>query len=371
MKRNRLREKDIKKRRTIFIVSMFAATFLLASGYAAFNTVLNINAKGNLINVPKISPSDMIAPENIKDPTSTDDGLYADPEEENRYIFKGADPDNYITIGDEEYRIMSIESDGTLKVIKNDKIDSVWDPGYSTSIAGVTEANSVTGTRYSNVSTDFCYQSSGNESDYYGCKSWGSSTTTLDSNGNNVTKMPRFAGNATTYDLPTTEAYVNTYLNTTYLNALLAKIDVNKRAYIEEHNFNIGPVANTVNQTLATEMSQEAAYKWKGKVGLMTSTEYVKASTNSACTSVREYYNTSVCYNNSTTHNFLAKSYNQWTMSPYSNSGSTLVWRVISAGTLTSNFGATNYSGVRPVLYLSSDVKLKGKGTSSNKYEIA
>ena len=266
---------------------------------------------------------------------------------------------------------MSIESDGTLKVIKNDKIDSVWDPGYFTSIAGVTEADSVTGTRYSNVSTGFCYQSSGTESSYYGCKSWGSSTTTLDSNGNNVTEMPKEAGNATTYDLPTTEAYVNTYLNTTYLNALLAKIDVNKRAYIEEHNFNIGPVANTVNQTLATEMSQEAAYKWKGKVGLMTSTEYVKASTNSACTSVREYYNTSGCYNNSTTHNFLAKSYNQWTMSPYSNSGSTLVWRVISAGTLTSNFGATNYSGVRPVLYLSADVKLKGKGTSSNKYEIA
>lgn len=368
MKRKRLREKDIKKRRAIFIVSMFAATFLLASGYAAFNTVLNINAKGNLINVPKISPSDMIAPENIKDPTSTDDGLYADPEEENRYIFKGADPDNYITIGDEEYRIMSIESDGTLKVIKNDKIDSVWDPGYETSIAGVTEVNSMTGTRWSSTNTDFCYMNPSTTS-YYGCNSWGSATTTLDSTGNNVTVMPREAGSSTIYNLPETEAYVNTYLNTTYLNALLAKIDVNKRAYIEEHTFNIGPVANTANQTLATDMSQEAAYKWKGKVGLMTATEYVKASTNSACTSVYAY-NTSGCYNSSTTHNFLVKSYAQWTMSPLSISYSSDVWFVRSTGKLLFSNASGSY-GVRPVLYLSSDIKLKGEGRSSNKYEIA
>ena len=114
----RLRRNKLKTQRRIVLASIISLTLLFSVGYAAFSTTLTLNAKGNAKYVAKISPSDMIAPENIKDPTSTDDGLYADPEESNRYIFKGADPDNYITIGDEEYRIMSIESDGTLKVIK-------------------------------------------------------------------------------------------------------------------------------------------------------------------------------------------------------------------------------------------------------------
>ena len=44
----RLRRKELKKRRIFVIVSMFAVTFLFASGYAAFSTNLNLNAKGNL-----------------------------------------------------------------------------------------------------------------------------------------------------------------------------------------------------------------------------------------------------------------------------------------------------------------------------------
>ena len=47
-RRKRLRRKEIKKRRIMVIVSMFAVSFLLASGYAAFSTNLSINAKGNL-----------------------------------------------------------------------------------------------------------------------------------------------------------------------------------------------------------------------------------------------------------------------------------------------------------------------------------
>ena len=141
------RRRRLRRQKRIIVASIIGLTMLFSVGYAAFSTNITLNAKGNAKYVAKISPSDMIAPENIEDPTSTTDGLYADPEEANRYIFKGADPNNYITIGDEEYRIMSIESDGTLKVIKNDQINSVWDPGYSNSIAGVTEASSVTGTR--------------------------------------------------------------------------------------------------------------------------------------------------------------------------------------------------------------------------------
>ena len=367
-RRHRLRRKNLKKRRALFIIGLFSITFLFASGYAAFSTALNINAKGNLINIPKISPSDLIDPENI---VTTGDGLYADPVETNRYVYKGANPNNYITIGNEEYRIMAIEPDGTLKVIKNETIGNFpWDPGYSDSISGITESNSVTGTRWTTTSTDFCYYSTSTTL-YFGCKSWGSSTTTLDSSGVNVTVMPRVAGNSTTYNLPSTEAYLNTYLNTTYINNLLSNIDINKRDKIINHLYNIGSVKNTSGQTLATDITQEETYKWRGKVGLMTVTDYVKGSTNSACTSVREYSNTSGCYSNSTTHNYLAKSYGQWTMSPDSSSDSRHVWCVYSSGFILSNTGANSSTAVRPVLYLSSDILLKGSGTPSDKYELA
>ncbi len=266
---------------------------------------------------------------------------------------------------------MAIEPDGTLKVIRNESIgDIAWDPGYSTAIAGITEASSITGTRYSNVPTDFCYQYSGTESSYLGCNSWGSSTTTLDSSGVNVTVMPRETGSSTTYNLPSTEAYINTYLNTTYINNLLSNININKREYIIDHTYNIGTVTLESGQTLATDITQEKAYKWRGKVGLMTTTDYVRGSNNSACTSVREYHITTECFLSSIPHNYLAKSYLQWTISNQYYSYLIGVWYVYSSGALSDNSASYSY-GVRPVLYLSSNIQLMGEGTQSTPYEIA
>ena len=47
-----------------------------------------------------------------------------------RYFFTGANPNNYITFNDEnaDWRIISVECDGTIKIIKNESIgDIVWD----------------------------------------------------------------------------------------------------------------------------------------------------------------------------------------------------------------------------------------------------
>lgn len=376
-RRRGLRRNRNKRNVKVVVMSAIALLFVMTVGYAAFSTNVSLNAKGNIIHIEKQSPTDLTAAENILPSSSTADGLYADSEETGRYVYKGANPSNYITIGDEDYRIMSIEADGSMKVIKNDKIDLVFDPGYSTAIAGVTEASSTIGTRYSSTDTDYCYASS--ESSYYGCKVWskqieGNSTVTegvmLDGSGAPISQMPWVAGSTSLKTLPTTDSYINTYLNNTYLNSLREKLDTSVREKIAIHTYNVGPVKNASGQDLATDISQEQAYKWKGKVGLMTVTDYVKVSTNSACTSVREYYNTSGCYNDSTTHNYLAKSYAQWTMSPYSNSNSNFVWRVTSSGQLRGNFALYSLV-VRPVLYLSSDIKLTGDGNSDNKFEIS
>ena len=56
------------------------------------------------------------------------DGLYADTYESGRYIYKGANPNNYITFNNETWRIVSIESDKSLKIINSNSVGSMpWD----------------------------------------------------------------------------------------------------------------------------------------------------------------------------------------------------------------------------------------------------
>ena len=54
---------------------------------------------------------------------TTGDGLYVDSTETGRYIYRGANPNNYITFNDEEWRIVSVETDGTLKIVKAGILD--------------------------------------------------------------------------------------------------------------------------------------------------------------------------------------------------------------------------------------------------------
>ena len=56
------------------------------------------------------------------------DGLYKDEYEKGKYTYKGANPNNYITFNNETWRIISIDSDGTIKIIKNEHIGEMsWD----------------------------------------------------------------------------------------------------------------------------------------------------------------------------------------------------------------------------------------------------
>jgi len=58
----------------------------------------------------------------IETAVTSGDGLYADEYEAGRYIYKGANPNNYITFNDDTWRILSVETDGTLKIMKKDSI---------------------------------------------------------------------------------------------------------------------------------------------------------------------------------------------------------------------------------------------------------
>ena len=56
------------------------------------------------------------------------DGLYEDEYEEGRYIYKGVNPNNYITFSGETWRIISVENDGAIKIMRSESIgDRAWD----------------------------------------------------------------------------------------------------------------------------------------------------------------------------------------------------------------------------------------------------
>ena len=68
--------------------------------------------------------------EDLGGTTTSGDGIYRDLYESGRYIYKGANPNNYITFNGEKagWRIISIEPDGTMKIMKIASIGNIaWD----------------------------------------------------------------------------------------------------------------------------------------------------------------------------------------------------------------------------------------------------
>ena len=113
LKRNR------KKQSKFIIILMIGILCVMSAGYAAFSTNLNINAQGNI--------KQLIAGDYLKKQcdTASGDGLYKDVYEENKCVYKGSNPNNYIKFNNELWRIISVESDDTLKIMRKDSIGNM------------------------------------------------------------------------------------------------------------------------------------------------------------------------------------------------------------------------------------------------------
>lgn len=118
-----MQRKKLKKQKQIIVIGSLCLLLCLCVGYAAFQTQLSIRAKGNVKEKPNCEFG------GIKVNTVVEgDGLYKDEYEEGKCTYKGANPNNYITFNNETWRIISIGSDNTIKIIRNESIgDLVWD----------------------------------------------------------------------------------------------------------------------------------------------------------------------------------------------------------------------------------------------------
>ena len=90
---------------------------------------------------------------------------------------------------------------------------------------------------------------------------------------------------------------------------------------------------------------------WDGKIALIYPSDYGYASTDQACRSGLE---SSTCEN----ENWLFNSADQWTLSPRSGDASVVFY--VDSGGHGNNAYVNNPLGVRPVLFLKSNVVIAG-----------
>ena len=242
--------------------------------------------------------------ENLGGTTNSGDGIYKDLYEKGRYIYKGGNPNNYITFNGEDagWWILSIEPDGTIKIIKTNNI---------------------------------------------GNRAWSS-------NGRNSWN----------------NSDLNSYLNETYYNSL----NSTAKNQIVSHNFSIG--AGYYNEDFPSDLTDlvnsENEQLWNGKIGLMTVSEYLRTNSNTnMCRRIdliNRYYRT--CNSS----NWMFSNIDLWTITAsIPGTDGDCVFYIYNLGDINHSYytySPSTKKGIRPVLYLSSDITLKGSGTQSNPFTI-
>lgn len=278
------------------------------------------------------------------------------------YRYIGSNPNNYITYNDEVWRIIGV-FDGRIKIIRNDSLGNMyWDykkTGVGSSISNygsndwsdsqlmymLNPTSYTLKTGYTSDGT-YIYDGSGNIIYQLGCK------------------PASIASGATSYSC-TTNAWA---LNSTALSQISETI-----YYLGGRKYNstthIGTAEEIYTWERGTTVYSGRPTNWTGLVGLMYSSDYAYTFANGVNdTCYSDIYNCRSSSVGNSSSSWLYKSgTSQWIVSPASNAYN--VFAVGSTGDVRGR-SANNSFGVRPVLYLRSDIKLQGSGGSDDPYEI-
>ena len=272
------------------------------------------------------------------------DGLYEDSTRAGRYVYKGANPNNYIEFNNELWRIVAKEADGAYKIVRNEVLpeDMPFDE------RGNRDSNS------NGAGGTYCANSSN------GCNAWAANA--------NLVGSPSEFTNATYTGTVLLDSSLNTYLNGEYLESITDNSDK-----IINYNWGVGATytdASWEDDDIDPSefVAEEAAYKWNGKVALLSPSDvHLSVSNEELCGTDNKYYdNLETCASN----NYLViPGTSWWLVSPDFNY-SYYVSVVASDGYLGNDYRAYYSYGVRPAVYLTSSLSLSGSGTQSDPYII-
>ena len=306
-----------KKKKKILIIGSLSLLLFLCVGYAAFSTQLSLRAKGNI--KQRKTASEVL----LEKVVESGDGLYKDIYEDGRYIFKGANPNNYITFNNEMWRIISVEEDGSIKILKNESIGSMqWDTSSSCPLT----YNKIKKENYLTIVDNIIFLAG---DIYDGCSNWNYAT-------------------------------LKSYLNETYFNELSTN-----RNNIITYEWKVGTISQE-NDDLSNQILDESKKLWNGKVGLITVSEYLRANTNiEQCGNILlNNANRTTCV----TTNWMYTSLNTWSISAVSSTQGTST--CIQDSNFIWNLAVKNSVEVYPSVYLSSNIVITGDGTESVPYQI-
>ena len=270
-------------------------------------------------------------------------GLYADEYESGRYIYRGQNPDNYITFNGETWRIVAKETDGTYKIIKNDVL-----------------ANRPYDNQNRTESSTYCTSTSG-------CGVYAAVEGTFSS--------PSGSQSGTV----TEDSSIKIYLNDDYY---VNNINETAKGQMVSHSFNIGAVEHLIQSgaeadSIEKNIAGEKMYTWTGNVGLANVSDILRASTNPLCTSATtSYSDLDACNSNYLLDRGAASSLYYWTINAFSRESGSIsygAWYGIvgsSSAGVSSGYASDSYSAPRPVVFLKAETTLSGEGTQSNPYTI-
>ena len=268
----------------------------------------------------------------------TKNGLEVDKTKDENLRYVGANPNNYLKFNNEIWRIIGIfnnittidengneKKESLVKIVRN---ESLGDYSWDSSESSINSGWGVNEWRQADLMTEL-------NTDYINPNP--ASETTLWFNGSNNSKNG-------TYN---------------YNNNIKSK-SIDKIAKVKWNTSGATSGASALdsyNQERSTPSDNVPRNNtWDGKIALIYPSDYGYASTNEACrdsmnSETNNVYN---CKN----ENWLFNSKLQWTLSPYS--GYAYVVFSVRSGGIVSGYHANNTFGVRPVLFLKSDVVIAG-----------
>ena len=141
------------------MVIVYAETYFPSNDVTYDNSVSGLSStdvQGAIDELYGVCTTPATAGDSILDNTdvvTSGDGLYEDEYEDGRYFYKGGNPNNYVTFNNEQagWRIISIEPDGTIKIMKDASIgDMAWDSSNSNNWARPASLNTYLNDDYYN-----------------------------------------------------------------------------------------------------------------------------------------------------------------------------------------------------------------------------
>ncbi len=250
-----------------------------------------------------------------------DNTLQVDSKFATEYRYRGGNVNNYVTFNNEAWRIIGImPTEDTNGNVEN-RIKIIRDTSIGNKKWNETESNNwVTGTLNTYLNND-----------YY-------NTLTTDAK-NMIGTAKYYLG-----------GYSNSQIKTDIMWQYERKNDANRTGYYYRTN----------------PIMQNDANK---KISIMYASDYGYAASKECTSNLIDYDGSASC---KTTNNWLDKSAYTWLLPQYSDNSSSAF--NVSSGGYVNGYGNVSISeyAVRPVLYLSSNVKISGgEGTSQKPYQLS